>query len=64
MSCKRNMSFADIVNGLKAGRTLCIDRKDAPELDDILQLSSEGLIETELVVIDEQSSVLKARWKK
>jgi hypothetical protein len=30
------------VEGLRNGRTLCIDRKDAPELQDILELRVAG----------------------
>lgn len=55
------MSRDEIVAGLKAGRTLNVDRRDAPELDILFDLEREGLVESRLVEIDEQSSVLKWR---
>lgn len=62
--CPRNMSKEQIIEGLKAGKTLCVDRIDAPELEDLLELERQGLVTQRLVEIDEQSSVLKFRWKK
>jgi hypothetical protein len=53
------MDRVEIVAGLRAGRTLCIDRRDAPELLIVNDLVIEGIAQTELVQIDEQSSVLK-----
>lgn len=61
--CPRNFSLDQIIAGLKAGRTLVVDRKDAPELPDLLTLQEQGLVESEFVEIDEQSSALKFRWK-
>ena len=63
MTCRRNFTREQIIAGLKAGRTLCMDRKDAPELDDLLDLQSQGFVTSELVQIDDQSSVAKWRWK-
>lgn len=57
------MDREEIVAGLKAGRTLNIDRGDAPELPIVADLEREGLVTTRLVEIDEQSSVLKVKWK-
>jgi len=57
------MTKEEIIAGLKAGRTLCIDRKDSPALPIALELESEGKVTTELIQLDEQSSVLKVRWK-
>lgn len=62
MSCPRILSKEQIIEGLKAGRVLCIDRKDAPELEDLLELQAQGLVESRLIQIDEQASVLKFRW--
>ena len=61
--CPRILSRADIIAGLKAGRTLVIDRRDAPELQDLLELEREGKVTQELVQFDEQSSGIKWRWR-
>jgi hypothetical protein len=53
----------DILPGLKAGKTLVIDRKDSPALPIVMKLQEEGLVTTELIQLDEQSSCLKVRWK-
>lgn len=63
MTCPRNFTRDEIITGLKAGKTLCQDRKDAPEMEDLLELERQGLVTQELVEIDEQSSVVKWRWK-
>jgi hypothetical protein len=55
------MTRDEILIGLRAGRTLCIDRRDSPALPIALSLESEGLASTELVQLDEQCSVLKVR---
>ena len=62
-SCPRNLTKEQIIEGLKAGRTLCVDRRDAPELKDLLDLERQGLVMGVLVEIDDQSSILKYRWK-
>lgn len=51
-----------IIKGLKKGRTLIIDRKDAPELQDLLELEREGLVKGELVQFNDQSSGIRWRW--
>lgn len=63
MTCPRVMTKEEIITGLKAGKTLCVDRRDAPELEDLFELERQGLVEQRFVEIDEQSSVLKWRWK-
>lgn len=63
MNCPRVLTREQMIAGLKAGRTLNVDRKDAPELPELLQMEREGLVESRLVEIDEQSSVLKFRWR-
>lgn len=60
--CKRNFTKEQIIAGLKAGRTLVMDRRDAPELDDLLDLERQGLVTQEFVQFDEQSSAVKWRW--
>ena len=60
---RRNFTKDEIVAGLKAGRTLIVDRRDAPELDDLLDLERRGLVEQKLVEFDDQSSAVKWRWK-
>jgi hypothetical protein len=61
--CPRNFTKDQIIEGLKAGRTFNIDRSDAPELDDLRELERQGLVTSQLKDIDDQSSVLKFRWK-
>lgn len=62
--CPRVLTKEQMIEGLKAGRTLNVDRRDAPELPELLGMEREGLVTSELVEINEQSSVLKFRWKK
>jgi hypothetical protein len=62
-SCPRNFTKEQIIAGLKAGRALMMDRRDAPEFADLLELQQQGLVTSELVVFDEQSSALRWRWK-
>jgi len=59
----RNLTKDEMIAGLRAGCTLCVDRKDARELPELLELETQGLVESRLVEIDEQSSVLKFRWR-
>lgn len=63
MTCKRNMTKEQIIDGLKAGMVLNVDRRDAPELEDLFELERQGLVIQEFIQIDEQSSVVKWRWK-
>ena len=56
------MMIGEVIEGLKAGRTIVIDRRDAPVLPLVLELESQGLVETEVVQIDEQSSKMRAWW--
>lgn len=56
------MNREQIIAGLQAGRTLVIDRKDAPALPICLELETEGLVTQEFVQYDEQSSAIKFRW--
>ena len=62
--CPRNFTKDELIAGLKAGRTLVMDRRDAPELDDLLDLEQQGLVTQEFVQFDEQSSAVKWRWKR
>lgn len=64
MTCPRVLTQEQLVAGLKAGRTAVVDRKDAPELQDLLELERAGLVESVFVEFDEQSSALKFRWKR
>jgi len=61
--CPRILTKEQIIHGLKAGRTLVVDRRDAPELQDLLDLQKEGLVTSNYIEYDEQSSALKFRWK-
>lgn len=62
-NCPRNFTKEQLVTGLKAERTLVLDRRDAPELNDLLELERQGLVTQKLVSFDEQSSAIKWRWK-
>lgn len=62
MTCPRNMTKEQMIAGLKAGRTLMMDRRDAPEFNDLLELQALGMVTSELVTFDEQSSALRWRW--
>lgn len=53
----------EVVHFLRTGYTLCIDRRDSPALPIALELEAEGLVTQEFIQIDEQSSVVKFRWK-
>jgi len=59
----RNLAKDEMIAGLRAGCTLCVDRKDAPELPELLELEAKGLVESRLVEIDEQPSVLEFCWR-
>lgn len=62
-SCKRNFTVEELIEVLAAGHTLCVDRIGTPELPELDELWEKGLVTRQLVKIDEQSSVLKYRWK-
>ena len=62
--CPRNFTKEQIIAGLKAGRTLVLDRRDAPEFIDLLDLERQGLVVQQFIEISEQSSCVKWRWKK
>ena len=62
--CPRNLTKDQIIAGLKAGRSLMVDRRDAPELEDLLALEAEGLVTSKLITFDEHSSALKFTWNK
>ena len=56
------MTRDEIVAGLRQGRVLVIDRRDSPALPIVMELQDEGLVTTELVQYDEQSSGLRIKW--
>lgn len=60
--CKRSFTLEQILDSFKAGRTLYVDHKAAPELADLHELERQGLVQSKLVQLDEQSSVLKFWW--
>ena len=60
--CSRVLTKEQMIEELKKGHTLCIDRIDAPELPELLQMEQEGLITSKLVEVDEQSSFRKFWW--
>jgi len=56
------MTRAEIEFRLQSGKTLCVDRRDCPELPVLLAMEREGLVKSRLVEVDEQCSVLKFWW--
>lgn len=60
--CPRKFTKDEMIAALKAGRTLMVDRHDAPELPELLAMEREGLVTSEFIIFDEQSSALKFRW--
>lgn len=63
MSCPRNFTRDQIITGLKSGKTLVMDRRDAPEFADLLDLERQGLVTQHPVDIDEQASAVRWRWR-
>ena len=61
--CPRNFTKEQMIAGLQSGKTLVVDRCDAPELPELLEMERAGPVESRLVVFDEQSSALKFRRK-
>lgn len=59
--CPRVLTKEQMIEGLKQGRTLCVDRRDAPELPELMELAHQGLVKYEFFEGD-QYSVLKFRW--
>lgn len=55
------MTEEEIMAGLNAGRVLCVDRRDYPELPLLMQMAREGKISSEFKQVDEQYSVMKFR---
>ena len=44
--CPRVLTRDEMIAGLKAGRTLNVDRRDAPELPELLEMEAQGLVES------------------
>lgn len=63
MACRRNYTRDQIIDGLKDGKVMNVDRSDAPELKDLRELEKEGFVTCEVVDLP-QLTVLKFRWKK
>ena len=53
------MTRDELLFGFQAGRSLIVDRKDSPVLPLLWEMEREGLIVSELVQYDEQSSALR-----
>ncbi len=60
--CKRNFTIEQMLAGLKAGRELRIDRRDAPELPELQEMEAQGLVTSRLVEVEEQYSYLAFWW--
>lgn len=61
-TCPRVLTRDQMIEGLKAGGTICVDRIDAPELPELRKLEQEGYVKSLMVYPDSQSSVLKFYW--
>jgi hypothetical protein len=57
--CPRVFTKEQMIAGLKSGKTFVVDRCDAPELPELLEMERAGLVESRFVEYDEQSSALK-----
>lgn len=55
------MTRSEVLAGLKAGRALIIDNKANEFLPWLLKLEGHGLVASEFVQYDEQSSAIKFR---
>jgi len=63
MTCPRVYTKEQMIEGLKSGKVLVVDRKDAPELQELLEMEGQGLVVSQFMEYDEQSSALKFWWK-
>lgn len=63
MNCPRRFTKEQLIEGLKAGQTMVVDRRDAPELQDLMELEQQGLVQHYWVNINDQHSVVKWLWK-
>lgn len=61
-TCPRTFTREQLIEGLKQGRAFYVDRSDAPELRDLLELERQGKCRSRLVEYDEQGSALKFWW--
>ena len=57
------MTRDELLRGFCAGRKLIVDRKDSPVLPLLWEMEDEGLIVSELIQYDEQSSALRFSLK-
>jgi hypothetical protein len=55
-NCPRRLTKEQMIAGLKSGKTLVVDRRDAPELPELLEMERAGLVESRFVEYDEQSA--------
>lgn len=62
MNCPRVLTKEQMIEGLKRGRRLRVDRCDAPELSELEAMQREGLVVSELVEVDEQYSYREFAW--
>ena len=60
--CPRMFTKEQMIEGLKAGKCLRVDRKDAPELPELLEMEEQGLVRSKLVEVDEQYSYRAFWW--
>lgn len=61
-ACKRMLTRAQIIEGLKKGRFLYVDRKDAPELIDLTILEIQGNVKFVLEEFPEQQYSRRKYW--
>lgn len=61
--CPRMITKDQMIAGLQAGRSLRVDRRDAPELPELEEMERQGLVTSRFVVVEEQYSYREFRWK-
>jgi hypothetical protein len=61
-NCPRLLTKEQLIAGLKSGRMVFIEREDAPELDDLKELTDQELVNYQVIQIEGQY-VAKFWWK-
>lgn len=56
------MNEAQIIDGLRSGKALMVDRKDCPHLPFLMMLEKQGKVTSQLITHGEQSSALRFSW--
>jgi hypothetical protein len=57
------MTEDEAIAGLKAGRTLMVDRRDCPLSPRLLDMAAAGVLDATHISHDEQSSAIRFKWR-